>query len=1179
MFDKELIQELNALSGDELKNKIITYLTEGKFTTSALLQECENGDSELNPISPEILNNIADWLATSDAGEFRSQEDAFNFYQLAGEKYLDAALESCQDKVSKGDASKNILIARILSAGLKHEDAILCLEKINAENCPKDIITKAVNLRIEIEKKIKKRGWKKPFVENNPIIKFDDVDVDVDHPSPQALEGVYFDYILDQVALDSQRSINKIKINDEIQHCSIVPIKPDGNCGFSAIRKSLELQGKDEIAAQIYRAEFIQLISFFNESVKDNEFLMNLINSMYQVDGATDFENWSKKFKSSGCWVNEAHFKILSYYFNIIINIFYLDAESNYFESEPTYESINECTSANPTSVSLAHLSLKLKDKPDASLNHFESIIIEPTEEQRLIIKKLIEQEEQAHVLKQGDNFTPRNKANKRNIYKHLKLRPDSTSGIKLSFDSLAFYRSVPIRIQVMIGYDRPKDECFLWIETIDKNDSAYSSLAELDGCFYNSLFDKNFDSYIPPEFSNLFDKINELGQKTNEMEGIITFPYPKSITRKKEKDNKDLLRFLDVFFRYKIYIPIEIYEILSDDQMCSVNNKSGYSIWVEDVSIRAHELYQENPLDYYKEFYSLITGSDYIDPLDVEKNNKFKKAVVIEPNMHIQPKRNRLTLGEADFSFAAAFIRKHAHRNNFSKKVITTEYRTEEEVNAMYKGWELYWVKNFNDNITKNNHNAVVFVGKNKTDLRAYFIEAIKISKEGKKEERYVFKKRANSRDFLSIKASFSANHDKIDFDSKTGRAIRTYETVDMIDTVIGNAIAKAGFTPNVHYISFPTHQIHLHQLSAAIEFGIDAQNIHEIFKGEHFKRIHFNCPHDKQDSKGRTLPKMLTNFFNSAKFLQKIGDRINMALPTPLDKEKRKDRESYIYKIYDAAASAGYRFVKKRKFDNLRYPGYWHVMTGKSETAEVAEHLREYIFQKIEPSDDETTDVIHYKSPTPQKMHYIGKPHQDIGHFLPDSIETDDDSSEYDSSDDEQSTNRIIKTLRIEDNRKQSIFREIALQRQRPEITPILLERASAVSSEYHSMDAAKRVNEAGNSQFGLPSTNITTQFSNFKISRQQVEEALDFMTSIEPEPERMIHEEYEEIMKPYRERIEQAEKIIKQYGEQLSREEMSSEFHSITNLVKYKKPLYASVVHTTLNFGWDGIKGWRA
>jgi hypothetical protein len=1162
MIDHEVIQKLNKLGGDELKNKIIKCLRKTKFTASALLEECENDDSELNQISPKILNEIADWLATSDEDEYKSQEDTFNFYQLAGDEHLDVALGSCQMQVSKGNISKNILIARILSAKLAYEDAILCLEKINAENCPENIITEAVKLRIEIEKKNKKRDGKKPYVEKAPIIKFDD---DVEHlPTSQALDDTYFDSILDQVALNFQRTVNQIKISDEVHNCCIIPIKPDGNCGFSAIRKSLELQGKDEITAQIYRTEFIQLISFFNESAKDDKFLMNLIHSMYQVDGATDFENWSKKFKSSGYWVNEVHFKILSYHFNIIINIFYIDSESNYFKPEPTYESINECASENPTSVFLAHLSLKLKNKPDANLNHFESIIIEPTEKQLLIIKELIEQEEQAYVLKQAD---------KKNIYKYLKLRPDSTSGIRLSFDSLAFYRMLPIRVQVTIGYDRPKDECFLYIEIVDKNDSAYSSLAALDGCFYNSVFDINFNSYIPPEFSSLFDKINEMREKIKDGEEIITLPYPQSITRKKGKNHEDLLRFLEVFSRYKIYIPIEIYEILSDDQICCVNNKIGYSVWVEDVSMRAYDLYQENTLSYYKEFYRLLGGLDYIDPLGIKKNNEFEKDAVAEPSMNVQPKKNRLTLGEADFSFSAAFMRKHAHRKNFSKKVIATEYRKKDEVSELYNGWELYWIKSFNDNIKKNNHNAVVFVGRNKADLRAYFIEAI----ESRKEVKYVFKKSANGRDNLSIKISFMVDHEKISFDDKTGKAIRTYETVDIIDNTIKEAITRAKFQPNVHYISFPTHQIHLDQLGVAMQFGVDAQNIHEIFAGEHFTRIHFNCPHDKQDSRGRTLPKMLVNFFNSAKFLQRIGDRINMALPTPFDKEQRQNRESYIYKVYDAAASAGYRLVKKRKFGDQRYPGYWHVMTGKSKTAEVAEHLREYIFEKIEPNDDESTDVIHYKSPTSQKTHYVGKPHQDVGHVLPESIETDDDSSDYDSSDDEKNTDRIMKALKIEDNSNQSIFREIVLQR--PEITPSLLKRASAVSSEYHSMDA-KRTNESGNSHSGLPSTNITTQFSNFKISRQQLEEAIDFMISIEPDPEIIMeHTDYKKIMKKHAKKIQEAELIVKQYGNQIADEEMQNEFYSIVQSKKYRQSAkHQSVAYTALNDGWHGIKGWQ-
>ncbi|NGX41733.1 MAG: hypothetical protein K940chlam7_00005 [Chlamydiae bacterium] len=134
---------------------------------------------------------------------------------------------------------------------------------------------------------------------------------------------------------------------------------------------------------------------------------------------------------------------------------------------------------------------------------------------------------------------------------------------------------------------------------------------------------------------------------------------------------------------------------------------------------------------------------------------------------------------------------------------------------------------------------------------------------------------------------------------------------------------------------------------------FGIDGQQIHQLFQGERFERIQWNFPHTEHPQE--TLP----IFFRSASALQHPGDCIHVTLVQKASTENQKhsiwrQQENPIVK---AATAAHYYLKGKRRFGPHRYPGYQHMKNSRepyfySEGSEP----REFVFEKIAPSDEET-------------------------------------------------------------------------------------------------------------------------------------------------------------------------------------------------------------------------------
>ena len=187
------------------------------------------------------------------------------------------------------------------------------------------------------------------------------------------------------------------------------------------------------------------------------------------------------------------------------------------------------------------------------------------------------------------------------------------------------------------------------------------------------------------------------------------------------------------------------------------------------------------------------------------------------------------------------------------------------------------------------------------------------------------------------------------------------------------------------------------LKELNILIEFGVDARSIHQRY-GSNFNSIHFNFPHDGSNFKDRTLPKIIADFFTSAAKIQEKGDQIHIALPHSPKDDKNKFYQGYVYDIYLASLRAGYTLIKKRKFNDKRYPGYKHRITTRGSSAEIADEGREYIFSKEAVTKQEKEFILKNKPPRSYPVYGT------TVWALP-LLSTDSDSSDYEEEGDEDS------------------------------------------------------------------------------------------------------------------------------------------------------------------------------
>lgn len=136
------------------------------------------------------------------------------------------------------------------------------------------------------------------------------------------------------------------------------------------------------------------------------------------------------------------------------------------------------------------------------------------------------------------------------------------------------------------------------------------------------------------------------------------------------------------------------------------------------------------------------------------------------------------------------------------------------------------------------------------------------------------------------------------------------------------------------------------LEKKGVEILFGIDGQQIDQLFRGKRFERIHWNCPFWNLTLREK-FKTVLPSFFQSCNQLQLVGDRIHVTLKQENDGYwKHRQLEN---PIVLGSTLAAYRLIRKRHFGNERYEKYNHVKTDGANYPLKGE-LREFVFEKTE-------------------------------------------------------------------------------------------------------------------------------------------------------------------------------------------------------------------------------------
>jgi hypothetical protein len=137
------------------------------------------------------------------------------------------------------------------------------------------------------------------------------------------------------------------------------------------------------------------------------------------------------------------------------------------------------------------------------------------------------------------------------------------------------------------------------------------------------------------------------------------------------------------------------------------------------------------------------------------------------------------------------------------------------------------------------------------------------------------------------------------------------------------------------------------LSKIGVKIRSEVDGKDIHSVFKNR-FPRIHWNCPFGKADSVSRQkFIEVLPAFFRSCYKRQWNGDRIHVTLFQEKQYWKKRQLEN---PLVQASVSSRYRLIRKRRFDNNRYPGYTHVKTSGSPGLDQRHRkLSEFVFEKV--------------------------------------------------------------------------------------------------------------------------------------------------------------------------------------------------------------------------------------
>ncbi|GAB5412210.1 MAG: hypothetical protein ChlgKO_13240 [Chlamydiales bacterium] len=137
-----------------------------------------------------------------------------------------------------------------------------------------------------------------------------------------------------------------------------------------------------------------------------------------------------------------------------------------------------------------------------------------------------------------------------------------------------------------------------------------------------------------------------------------------------------------------------------------------------------------------------------------------------------------------------------------------------------------------------------------------------------------------------------------------------------------------------------------HLRKKGVMVNFDVDATQIHKLYAGRRFERIQWNCPFGDPKFREKFYP-VLPQFFRSAAQLQQPGDRVHIVLDQPHGYYKQRQIEN---PLIPAATLSKYRLIRKRRFDESRYPGYEHQITGQLVSYSDETCGREFVFEKTD-------------------------------------------------------------------------------------------------------------------------------------------------------------------------------------------------------------------------------------
>lgn len=192
-----------------------------------------------------------------------------------------------------------------------------------------------------------------------------------------------------------------------------------------------------------------------------------------------------------------------------------------------------------------------------------------------------------------------------------------------------------------------------------------------------------------------------------------------------------------------------------------------------------------------------------------------------------------------------------------------------------------------------------------------------------------------------------------------------------------------------------------------------VDGTKIHEHpdLKDEKFERVQWNFPFSEDPTPGgrEVFREVIPKFFESCEKIQLTGDRIHISLMNGWRDCGWHERRQYENPIAEGSVKAGYRLIRKRRFEKERYPNYVQKSTAGI-PINVPGFRREFIFEKVSKSDY-NEDVIkeNIKNSLPigenaQKKYFI-KVNRKTYDSLTDiplrdcyiECSTDDDSSDY--------------------------------------------------------------------------------------------------------------------------------------------------------------------------------------